>query len=151
MDDLLASQKASIRALFFKGGARRRQPLDVIVTDESGVENKLEFDIVGLSVGDRGRILTTCMTSTGNEDEDEGEEAAMGEKLDIEKMTPALIIAGTFLRGTDTQVFSEEDRDALNMLDASYVDQIVTVVTKLSGITKKAAGKAEGNSAATAS
>ncbi len=121
-------------ALLSKGSVKKE--VITVPCDDGSV---LSVEVHGLTAEARGRIMTTSMMK----DED-------GESVtDIAKMTPQLIIAGAFDPDSGEPIFSAIDAEILGTLSATFLDPIITAVTRLSGMSLAAAKEAEGNSAAT--
>lgn len=65
-----------------------------------------------------------------------------------EAFYPALLTATVVEPGTDTPVFSPEDRDLINSLDPAEVDAVAEIALRLSGLDKEAPKEAVKNSEA---
>lgn len=110
-----------------------RETLTVVLDGEP-----VTLEIRGLTAGARGTLLQQATTRVDDE-----------LVADAGKMTTQLVVACTY----DTEgnrLFSETDVEALEACAATWLDQLFTVASRLSGMNATALQDAKGNSSATA-
>lgn len=129
---------AELRGKVFKGAARKR----ATVTLGSG-DDAVEVDVVSLSNDARALLMNECRIVKVDDDGD----AESGDmELDLGKMSIALVIECTYVKGTNERLFTEADRDVIGESDAGYFTEVVQTASTLSGLSKAARKEAEGNS-----
>jgi hypothetical protein len=134
------TKREDLRTLLFSGGELPREKVTIMVKDAP-----VEVEVVGLSSDARGQLLSTCMRQVENEDGEKDTE------VDLQKLGPELIIHCAVVPGSEEKLFGEADRDMLGSKAATYLDPIVKMATKLSGLGESAAKAARKNSSATPS
>lgn len=95
-----------------------------------------EVEVRGMTVGQRSHVM------------DVGYTKGRVQTPEYTRFYPALLIATLYEPGKDKPIFTDADVSAINELDPSEVDAVVSVALRLSGLDKGAETTAEGNSTA---
>ena len=103
-----------------------------------------EFEIRGLTAGQRAKIVERATVTSKNAD---GEDVST---VDSKVLNPLLIVASCFDPDTGEQVFEDADADALDQKSAEAYDLVTATILRLNGMAKDDKKAMEKNSVATA-